>query len=279
MVTPPRKRTQQPFAPTPLDFRNGLLSGLVGFVDAPSFGRDLITGFKFQLVTGRRPRAAGASYGQATSGSAGGITTSRYSATPTPTNWTPTTNKFTAVAVWDEAAFGNSLSIASLGFGVSAGWNIQERFSDGTVKFEMYDGGGVRGDFGVTGDILLNRLNVAVMTADGLGGFACWINGRKITQTATPNGSNIVYETNFSRLSLIDGGSGGDFTGAAGYGYYMALWTRALSPQEALSISANPWQVYAPEAWSLVAPPSGAVLPVYGSLGDFDPELTSMAWF
>ncbi len=67
-------------------------------------------------------------------------------------------------------------------------------------------------------------------------------------------------------------------TAVAGYGYYMALWNRALRTPEIMALTGNPWQLYAPEQRT-VGFQAGAAPAVFGTLGDFDPDLTVQAWF
>jgi len=279
-LLPPGLCTSQPQHPTKVA-KIGLTSGMIGMVDAVSGGRDLVTGFQFQQVVGPAIKRRGKTYGQPTTATrAGGIATDRNIVTPNPANWKPATNKLSLVVVWEQTGNSAATAIGGQGLGTSGGYSITSASSnDGTAACVVYDSAGAHVTYSAANAIKYGgELNVAVMIADGNGGLTLWLNGVATQTGSPPNGTNIAYETTYSRVGLIDGGANGDFDAIPGYGYYMALWNRVLTVAEAQLLCRNPWAVYEPQR-QLIAGGLSVPAAVYGSLGEFDPELKLTAWF
>lgn len=73
-----------------------------------------------------------------------------------------------------------------------------------------------------------------------------WDNGKSYGTTAVGAG-NFEYDVVNNRIGLL---ASSDYsgTGYRGYGYWMAIWDRVLTPREIKFLAANPWAIFAEDA-------------------------------
>lgn len=73
-----------------------------------------------------------------------------------------------------------------------------------------------------------------------------WDNGVSFASGVIPSLGSFEYDPTFGRIGLM---GSGDYSGAnyRGYGYWMAIWKRVLTPREIKFLAANPWAIFAPD--------------------------------
>jgi hypothetical protein len=142
------------------------------------------------------------------------------------------------------------------GGGVAWGDNnsFQLSIDVSSINISVYSNSGNPSYLSVSSAGLLQpgKVHVVMCTAITGGDTVIYVDGKEVARTATPPSGfqsyNVGYQRNFRRVRYTQGNSWISYLGAG--------WKRALSPQEILKISQNPWQLFEPQLQRFAAPKS-----------------------
>lgn len=154
--------------------------------------------------------------------------------------WKPTSLPITYLAFFNHTSHGSS-SRRLAGYtadDTNPGYSIWDIYGDRTMFARVCIGGTNYSAESTRKWSTQETVRGLVCTSATLTGYD---NGRSFASVATTSGS-ISYNATYSRKMFLGYGSGG--SGVAGYGYWEALWDRALSPAEVAQISADPWILF-----------------------------------
>lgn len=227
-------RTRQPRPGTPLAAGSTLRRGLVGFVDLRD-GFDRIA--RDARWTINPPAFTAGIVG------ADGVVQSdagRYDTTPRE-NWRVAAFPLSFMAVWAPSAY-----IGATGWRLAVYGTLQigEHFASGDYYAQVVTGG-TSYTWDPGGSWPLQQVHRALVVCDGATARV-FVNGFEVASGACTGA--LAYEAfGFSTVQCAGLGSFG----------YVAKWNRALSTDEALSITRNPWQIYTPRT----SPALGAGFP------------------
>jgi hypothetical protein len=252
-----RLQTRQPLVPL-INRQASITRGLTALANAgPGLKGDLVSGIQaWQFSQTELNAKDGRGIGSATSGTTG-VSWDRISnGQPTigPDSFRFTSPIFTVVAVFNPYVYSSADNIFAAGIGTGTGWNLQSRFSDGTLQAIIWDGS-TRAIGSASGKLLLNQLNVVVMTCDG-STMELYNNGVSLGTVAV-GGTSLIYDASFTQISL--GGAANPF-GIVGVGatyYYGAVWNRRLSAKEIKDLADNPWHIYSAPRERIWTPAGG----------------------
>lgn len=223
-------RTRQPRPGTPLAAGSPLRRGLVGFVDL----RDGLDRIALDARWTINPPAF-------TAGIVGadGVVQSdagRYDTTPR-SNWRVAAFPLSFMAVWAPSAYLGATDWRLSIYGIL---QIGEHFAAGDYYAQVLTGG-TSYTWDPGGTWALQQLHRALVVCDGATARV-FVNGLEVASGACTGA--LTYDAfGFSTVQCAGLGSFG----------YAAKWNRALSTDEALAITANPWQIYAPRRAAAIA--------------------------
>jgi hypothetical protein len=153
-------------------------------------------------------------------------------------------------------------------------WNLFDANGAGTLRFETSAGGSARtltASVGITN----NRITTAIAVYDGAT-MRLWQDGVLVGTLATTG--SLVYPTGGSSGPAL--GNFWDFNASnrafVGRVFLGALWDRALADAEVAALTANPWQLFAPQQ---IFVPRAAAAPALPDLSAITPSLiTATGW-
>ena len=160
-----------------------------------------------------------------------------------PAGWKPSAPPLTLMAYFAHTASGASSTplAGSYGNGYSLLDYIGSRSLQGFVRLTVAGGTNyVVYQVGTTPTTPIVR-GITVSSNQLIG----WDNGASFGSTAVGTGS-IEYDSTYGRIGLM---ASGDYSGLnyRGYGYWMAIWKRVLTPREIKFLADNPWAIFAPD--------------------------------
>lgn len=232
-------RTSQPQSLVGVNKANRITSGMVGLLDSVTC-TDIVTGSRYASV-GRIPTKQGIGHG-----SVGGstLTDGLYSnriGTDPNTNWRPTSPILTLVTLFDYFGHSTAANIAGVGFGTGGdGFYIYTNYSDGTPVATIRSGSSIV-SYGVAGHLVVGSSNIIALSYDGTT-QSMYLNGKLIYSQLVTIPSFTAYDPTYTRTVLC--AENGEFTGANVSVQFAAIWNRALSNAEQVSLAANPWQIF-----------------------------------
>lgn len=187
-------------------------------------------------------------------------------------------NGMTALMLFRPASSTPAANLAMCGWGQSVDFTpILYIFQVGTTGhfgFQFRDTTGLGPNVTVTEQLLAGVTYALAMRTNGTNLHSCAVNQNWYTDTTAMAGwsapDNYAIGGLYRAAWSVPMGAGGL------HGPY--LFNRYLTDTEVSEWMRNPWQVFAPPP-RLVQAPASAALPVYGTLGQFDPELRLAAWY